>query len=87
MAAARQVPVEMLGHLEHRCFGSASEDCLQVSIGHDLAPVFRVLTAIVFDVAPELARRFGAGVRARPDHRGQLGGWLHRFLQGGVGHL
>ena len=73
MIASRQVSIEVPGHLEHRCFWGASEDQLQLSIGDDLAPVLRVLTAIVFDLAPELGRRLGAGVRAGPDHRGQFG--------------
>jgi hypothetical protein len=63
-----EVSVEMLGHLEHCRLCSTSEDCLQLSIGHDLAPVFRVLTAIVFDVLQSL---MVASTRARCDS----GGW------------
>jgi hypothetical protein len=73
MIASRQVSIEVLGHLEHRCFWGASEDRMQLSVGDDLAPVLRVLTAIVFDVAPELAGRLSAGMWARSDYRGQLG--------------
>ena len=43
---------------------------MQLGIGHDLAPVLRVLTAIVFDVAPELGRRLDlAEMRRRQQPR------------------
>src|SRR6516165_5836005 len=67
-----EMPVEVLGHLEHGRPVGAAEHQPQLSVGYDLASVLRVLAAVVFDVAPELGCRFGAGMWAGSDHRGQL---------------
>jgi hypothetical protein len=56
------MPVEVLRYLEHGRLGGASEVCLQLSIGHDLALVLRILAAVVLDVTPELAGRLGASI-------------------------
>jgi len=70
---------DQLGHFKHGNAIFAIEDLLELVVGLDNSPIFRVLQIVAADIIPHFAGHFGSGNRVASDDRREFVIGLNRF--------